>query len=69
MIQQYLFQQIHNLTFVQNKLGLHISAYQAIIRAPVTKNTEITVSQSLLSALQHNTGHKKQEETLLSFHF
>jgi hypothetical protein len=46
MIQQYLFQQMHNLVFIYDKLGLHISAYQAIIRAPITKNTENTASQN-----------------------
>jgi hypothetical protein len=46
IIQQNLFQQMHNLIFLQNKLGLHVSAYQAIIRAPITKNTENTASQN-----------------------
>jgi hypothetical protein len=31
---------IHTLIIIYDKLGLHVSAYQAIIRAPVTKNTE-----------------------------
>jgi hypothetical protein len=39
MIQQYIFQQMHKLIFIYDKLGLHVSAYQAIIRAPITKNT------------------------------
>jgi hypothetical protein len=46
MIQQYLFQQMHNLIFIYSKLGLHVSAYQTIIRAPITKNTENTASQN-----------------------
>jgi hypothetical protein len=36
------------LDFFYNKLGLHVSAYQAIIRAPITKNTENTASQNKL---------------------
>ena len=28
MIQQYIFQQMHNLIFIYDKLGLHVSAYQ-----------------------------------------
>jgi hypothetical protein len=46
MIQQYIFQQMHNLIFIYDKLGLHVSAYQAIIRAPITKNTEDTAGQN-----------------------
>jgi hypothetical protein len=46
MIQQYLFQQMHNLVFIYDKLGLHVLAYQAIIRTPITKNTENTASQN-----------------------
>jgi hypothetical protein len=34
------------LAFNYDKLGLHVSAYQAIIRTPVTKNTENTASQN-----------------------
>jgi hypothetical protein len=34
--QQYFFQQMHNLIFIYDKLGLHVSAYQATIRAPIT---------------------------------
>jgi hypothetical protein len=45
MIQKYLFQQMHSLIFICDKLGLHVSAYQAIIRAPITKNTENSASQ------------------------
>jgi hypothetical protein len=56
MIQQYLFQQMHNLIFIYDKLGIHVSAYQTIIRAP----------QSVLSALQHNTHYNEQEETLFT---
>jgi hypothetical protein len=44
--QTYLFQQMQNLIFMYDKLGLHVSAYQAIIRAPITKNTENTASQN-----------------------
>jgi hypothetical protein len=46
MIQQYLFQQMHNLIFIYVKLGLNVSAYQVIIRAPITKDTENTASQN-----------------------
>ena len=46
MIQQCLLQQMHNLIFIYDELCLHVSAYQAIIRAPVTKNTENTASQN-----------------------
>jgi hypothetical protein len=46
ILQQYLFQQMHNLIFIYDKLGLRVSAYQAIIRAPITKNTENTASQN-----------------------
>jgi hypothetical protein len=34
------------LDFIYNKIGLHVSAYQAIIRAPITMNTENTASQN-----------------------
>jgi hypothetical protein len=34
------------LVFIYDKLGLHVSAYQAIVRAPITKNTENTASQN-----------------------
>jgi hypothetical protein len=37
---------MHNLIFIYDKRGLHVSAYQAIIRAPITKNTENTASQN-----------------------
>ena len=37
-------QQMHNLIFIYDKLGLHVSVYQAIIRVPITKNTENTAS-------------------------
>ena len=45
-IQQYIFQQMRNLIFIYDKLGLHVSAYQTIIKAPVTKNTENTAGQN-----------------------
>jgi hypothetical protein len=45
-IQQYIFQQMHNLIFIYDKLGLHVSVYQAIIKAPITKNTKNTASQN-----------------------
>jgi hypothetical protein len=45
-VQQYLFQQMHNLIFIYNKLGLHVSAYPAIIRTPITKNTKNTAGQN-----------------------
>jgi hypothetical protein len=38
--------------FIYDKLGLHVSVYQTIIRA-----------------LQHNTRHNEQEETLLQSNF
>jgi hypothetical protein len=44
--QHDLFQQTHNLNFICDKLGLHVSVYQAIIWAPITKNTENTASQN-----------------------
>ena len=43
-----LFQQMHNLIFIYDKLGLHVSAYQAIIRAPITKKTENTTNQNFI---------------------
>jgi hypothetical protein len=41
MIQQYIFQQMHSLIFIYDKLDV--------------------------SALQHNTRHNEQEETLFTF--
>jgi hypothetical protein len=46
IIQQYVFQQTYNIIFIYDKLGLHVSAYQAIIKAPITKNTENTARQN-----------------------
>jgi hypothetical protein len=44
--QQYLFQQMHNLILIQSKLGIHVSAYLAIIRTTITRNIENTVCQN-----------------------
>jgi hypothetical protein len=52
MIQQYLFQEKHNLIFIYDKLGLYVSAYQAMIRAPITKNTENAASQNKKKTLK-----------------
>ena len=48
---QLLFNNIYSmkctiLLFTYDKHGLHVSAYQAIIRAPIAKNTENTASQN-----------------------
>jgi hypothetical protein len=68
MIQQYLFQQMHNLIFIYDKLGLHVSAYQAIIRAPIYKNTENTASQSLAhSNTTHATMNRRRHFLQSSF--
>jgi hypothetical protein len=48
---QLLFNNIYSnkckiLLFTYDKHSLHVSAYQAIIRAPIVKNTENTASQN-----------------------
>jgi hypothetical protein len=45
MIQQYYS---NKCIFIYDKLGLHVSAYQAIIRAPITNNTENTTNQNFI---------------------
>jgi hypothetical protein len=72
-----IYQMLNSIYFKKRTIWLLFRINLAYMFRPIRpssghqslKNTNNTARQSVLSTLQHNTGHNEQEETLLTIRF